>query len=64
VNAATEIQYPANAERAHAAAGLAHSLPFPVKLEACASCQTVELTVGADALRHTKAGRAQEARPA
>jgi tetratricopeptide (TPR) repeat protein len=64
VVAITQIQYPANAERARAAAGLAHSLPFPVKLEACASCQTVELTVGADALRHAKAEQAQEARPA
>jgi len=62
VSAVTEIRYPDDApDRKRAALGLAHTLRFPVKLAACASCRVVELTIGADAARYT-AGPTIEAR--
>jgi tetratricopeptide (TPR) repeat protein len=55
IDAITLVQFPMNADRASEASALAHTLTFPVRLEACASCRMLKLTLGTDALRHAKA---------
>jgi tetratricopeptide (TPR) repeat protein len=56
----TRLQFPPAAERL--ASRLAGSLPFPVKLDSCASCRRVELVLGTDAL--PKHGRSAKDRNA
>ena len=56
----TRLQFPPSAERI--AAGLAHTLPFPVKLESCANCTRMELMIGTNAVRMAKIGQPEKAR--
>ena len=44
----SRLSYPPSAEMV--ANGLSHSLSFPVNLDSCASCTSVELVIGTDAL--------------